>query len=465
MRWTKKSFFYGTSILQVLSELISELPKAKALEEGILGCSAWLRDKRENKMNDNVIDSLNNALYTDESAILDFQTPQSINPYTVERALIERKGELTPCYLVLRDGIPATAINKHLLVKQAKYAHPCSTPAYVIEDFLNTMDSYGLSIEEITRGNIYDYLSEAYVEDGKAYKTILSYITHIGDLFDDLQIHGFQLHPSLLTTDKHAFYVIRNKKAKRHITTIPLMRAEFIPNKNAALSSGMISYTKWYTKEQILAIQAELSPVYRCIFLDTVTTGHRVDSALSITLQSINMREHWIMPTRTKTGRNHRAFLPEFLSEQIYTYQIEDRAAIVRKTGTDSQFLFLGRNGKPVTYAAYRAALQTAAKKVRTIHPELGLTEVHTHAGRSTYAAALRSYQKSQQAKGIPTFTDDDFCKLMDWASMQCLDNYDILTRTQDLSPLVEKFQDGFFSFLDRSSLTPLEGSTCTKSK
>lgn len=379
--------------------------------------------------------------------VIDFQTQQVLNPYTVERAFIDQKGKDIPCHLVLRDGIPALAINKHLVVKRLPYARPCSTPAYVISDFLNTMDSYGLSIDTITRGHIYDYLCEAYVEDGKAYKTILSYITHIGDLFDDLYIHGIQLHPSLLLQDNPSFYVIKNKKMKRHLTTIPLMRAEFVPNKNAALSSGMVSYTKWYTKDQITALAYELAPVYRCIFLDTVATGHRVDSALSITVQSLNMREHWIMPTRTKTGRNHKAFLPDFLSEQIYTYQIEDRAAIVRKTNSCSQYLFLGRNGKPVTYAAYRAALVTAAERVKTVHPELGLTEVHTHAGRSTFAAALRSFQKSQQAKGISTFTDDDFCKLMDWASLQCLDNYDILTRAQDLSPLVEQFESGFFSF------------------
>jgi len=385
--------------------------------------------------------------------IIDFQTQQITNPYTVERALIDRKGKSASCYLVLRDGVPATEINKHLLLKQAKSAHPCSTPAYLIKDFLNVMCSYGLSIEEITRGHIYDYLSEAYVEDGKSYKTILSYITHLGDLFDDLHIHGFQLHHSLLMTDTQAFYVIRNKKTKRCITTIPLMRTEFIPNKNAALSSGMVSYTKWYTNEQVLALAEELTPVYRCIFLDTIVTGHRVDSALSITMDSINLSDHWIMPTRTKTGRNHKSFLPDYLSEQIYTYLIEYRAAIVRKTGSNSPYLFLGRNGNPVTYASYRAALNTAAKKVRCAHPELGLTDVHTHAGRSTFAAALRSYQKSQQAKGKTTFTDDDFCKLMDWSSLQCLDNYDILTRVQDISPLVEKFQAGFFSFSDKSSL------------
>ena len=105
------------------------------------------------------------------------------------------------------------------------------------------------------------------------------------------------------------------------------------------------------------------------------------------------------------------------------------------------------RDGKPVTYGAYRAALMTAAGRVREKYPELGLTEVHTHAGRSTFAAALRSYQKKQQAEGIPTLTDDDFCKQMDWSSLQCLDNYDILTRAQTASPIIDQFQADFFSF------------------
>ena len=368
-------------------------------------------------------------------------------PYTVERAIIQTKCGEKNAYLVLKDGLPATAINKHLLIKQEKFAHPCSTAAYAIADLLNTMDSYGLDINMITRGHIYDYLIEAYVEDGKAYKTILAYITHIGDLFDDLYVHGIQIHPSLLMKEGERMYVIKNKKMKRHVTTIPMMRLEFIPNKNSALSSSMVSYTKWYTKEQIQALAEELPLVYRCIFLDTVMTGHRVDSALSITMDSFDARNRLITPTRTKTGRNHKSYIPAYLTDLISTYQIEERVSIVRKTGSNSPYLFLGRSGNPVSYGSYRAALRKAAERVKAVHPEIGLTEVHTHAGRSTFAAALRSFQKTQQAKGILTFTDDDFCKLMDWASLQCLENYDILTRVQALSPLVEDFQADFFSF------------------
>ena len=179
--------------------------------------------------------------------------------YSVERAVIEaNKGDYT-CFLILRDRLPATDLNKHLILKQKKSAHPCSTGAYVIASLLNEMYDRGLEIEDITRGHIFDYLTEAYVEEGKAYKTILSYITIIGDLFDDLHVHGIPIHSSLLMTDKNALYVLKNKKERRCITTIPLMRKDFLPNKNAVISNSMFSYTKWYTKDQIDALAKELS--------------------------------------------------------------------------------------------------------------------------------------------------------------------------------------------------------------
>ena len=384
--------------------------------------------------------------------------PRSIKgPYSVDRGFITVDNVERSFYLVLRDGLPATDLNKHLILKQRKSAHPCSTGAYVIAKLLNEMFDRGFEIEDISRGLIYDYFLDAYVEDGKAYKTILSYITIIGDLFDDLVVHRIPIHETLLNMDIDVLTVVKDKKERRYITNIPLMRKEFVPNKHAVISNSMLSYTKWYTREQIDALAEELPLVYRCIFLDTVMTGHRVDSALSITLMTFNPREQYILPTRTKTGRYHRSHLPGYLAELIYTYQVEDRAAIVRKTQSPSEYLFLGRNGDPVTYGAYRAALVAAGKRVQEKYPELGLSDVHTHAGRSTFAAALRSFQKSQEAKGIHTFSDDDFCKQMDWASLQCLENYDILTRAQTVSPIIDQFQTDFFSFTSDHSLKLLE--------
>ena len=367
--------------------------------------------------------------------------------YSVANSILETKAGDFPCFLVLKGGVPALELNPHLILKQKKWAHPCSTEAYLIANFLNEMAAGNIDICDITRAHVYDYLIDEYVEEGKSLRTILTYTAQLGDMFEDLFIHGMKLHPSLTTQDPDSLLVVKNKKDLRRATTIHSMRHDFIPNKNAVMRNAMVSYTKWYTKEQIEALAAELPLVHRCIFLDTVMTGHRVDSALSVMLDTFDARSQFIMPTRTKTGRSHKSYVPEYLADLISTYQIEERVRIVSKTGSNSPYLFLGRTGKPVSYGSYRSTLQKAAERVRANHPELGLTEVHTHAGRSTFAAALRSYQKAQQAKGIHTFTDDDFCKLMDWSSLQCLENYDILTRVQALSPLVEDFQDDFFSF------------------
>ena len=58
----------------------------------------------------------------------------------------------------------------------------------------------------------------------------------------------------------------------------------FSPNQN---DIPEFTYTKWYSAEQIRAISDELPLTYRCIFLDTVYTGHRIDSALSLTLDTV----------------------------------------------------------------------------------------------------------------------------------------------------------------------------------
>ena len=72
-------------------------------------------------------------------------------------------------------------------------------------------------------------------------------------------------------------------------------------------------------------------------------------------------------------------------------------------------------------------------------HPELELKALHTHAGRSTFAATLRTFQLEMRRRGVPTFSDEDFCALMDWKSMQCLEHYDLVTRAEEVSSLVDE--------------------------
>lgn len=78
----------------------------------------------------------------------------------------------------------------------------------------------------------------------------------------------------------------------------------------------------------------------------------------------------------------------------------------------------------------------------------MGITSLHTHAGRSTFLVTLRSYQLEQRRKGIPTFSDADIMTLMDWKSMSCLENYDLLTRAFEVLPFQREFFQTHYSYL-----------------
>lgn len=368
--------------------------------------------------------------------------------YTVERAIVEAKGSDKKRYLVLDDGVPATPINQHLLIKQERQAKPCSTPAYNLCLFLNAIDEAGIEFTDVTMSAIYNYICDVYVDEGKTYQSISAYIYDISCLYESLALRNYPLDKSLyrpVSDDASRPRVIRNRR-DNSLTMVTKLRKEFLPKES---DDVRISYTKWYNTDEIVAIAAELSLLYRCIFYDTIFTGHRISSALSATLDTINIKERLIEPTRTKTGKKHISMMPPVLADMMQSYLIEERRKIVDSTGSVSNYFFLGRDGLPVTYGAYDAALKKAGKKISAKNPSLSIENLHTHAGRSTFAAVLRSYQLEQRRQGKATLTDTDFCNLMDWKSLASLEHYDITTRTQEVSPLLSDFYAQYMNFAE----------------
>lgn len=368
--------------------------------------------------------------------------------YTVERAIVEAKGSDKERFLVLDDGVPATAINKHLLIKQESQAHPSSTPAYNLCLFLNAMDEVGIEFTDVAMDSIHTYICDVYVEEGKTYQSIRAYIYDIANLYESLAVRSYPLDRSLYRPVSDEASGPRVKRSRRNdpLTMIGKLQNEFLPKKT---DDVRISYTKWYSTDEIEAISAELTLLYRCIFFDTIFTGHRIDSALSITLDTVNMKEREVNPTRTKTGRKHISMMPPVLSEMMQSYLIEVRRKIVDSTGSPSNYFFLGRDGLPVTYAAYNAALKTAGEKASSKNSSLSIENLRTHAGRSTFAAVIRSYQLEQRRQGKTTLTDSDFCNLMDWKSLANLENFDITTRAQEVSPLLKDYYAQYMDFAD----------------
>lgn len=359
----------------------------------------------------------------------------------------------TPMRIILCDGIAAAEINRHLVLAQINKDKPLSTPVYQLCIYLNYLDTLGLGATDATMDIIYDFLSVLYVDglpyagDGapRSYTAICNYVTVISKLYDSLAIRGYMLDDSLYTRSQKMMLFPDQKEKHRkghvikkgeHLTMVHLLTKLFSPNQN---DIPEFTYTKWYSAEQIRAIADELSLTYRCIFLDTVYTGHRVDSALSLTLDTVDLYNAQVTPTRTKTGKRHTSLIPPNLVEDFQSYVMDVRNSI----DTDSEYFFVGSNGKPVTYGAYRSALESARIKVNKKYG-WDIKALHTHAGRSTFAAAIRSYQLEQQRKGIPTFSDVDFCNLMDWKSLDSLKHYDLVNRVQDVAPMLLNFYKNY---------------------
>lgn len=353
--------------------------------------------------------------------------------YTVHHAHLPNVDGTQACYLILDDRLPAVEINKALIVKDKEYARPSSTDHYYLCRFLNYLDDAGVGYLEAKMEQIHQFLVHIYSYENVSYGTLKKHIDVIGKLYETMAIIGKPLDPSLYIPMKGSTpKVIRNKK-KEPLTKVWYLKNMFKPKKNMAWQT----YTKWYTFEQVNAIAEELSLVHRCIFLITVYLGYRCSSALSIKLSGVDLRKRQIQPTHSKTGQTHISLMPEELVLLIRSYIGNERS---RNPGNSSEWLFLNNRGGQMAYGSYYSALKRAADKVCKKYPELELGSVHTHAGRSTFAAALRSYQLRERRLGRESLSDEDFCILMDWTSLQCLKNYDLATRIQEVSPLMEGF-------------------------
>lgn len=362
--------------------------------------------------------------------------------YTVARAFFPLDDdEYRECYLILDGGVPALDINMAIMLRDKDYPRSPSTPKYHLAKFLNYLSDAGVDYRHVTMKQIYTFLYQQYSATDMTYATLRKYIDIIGRLYENLALFGEPLDQSLsLPWPGTETRIIKNARLEP-LTKIWYLKYMFRPKK----SDAWLRYTKWYTAEQYKAIANELSINHRIIFLMTVYLGYRCDSALSVKLADFNLRTREIKPSRTKTGKMHISTMPPELAQLVRSYVENER---VKNSGADSEWLLLNNRGNPVSYHNFYYALNRAAEKVRQKHPELDLGPVHTHAGRSTFAAALRSYQLREQRLGHEVFSDADFCMLMDWKSIKNLKYYDKATRIQETAEIHEAFQGDFDEIL-----------------
>lgn len=354
--------------------------------------------------------------------------------YTVHVAQLPMKDGWRKAYLILDDGLPAVHINKAILPDK-DYQRTPSSSQYNLCRYLNYLNDRSIEYTDATMEDIYSFLKTSARYYSWSQQTVNRYINVIGKLYETLSVLGYTLDSSLYSPMKGCKPISAGSRREEPDTKIWSLKRLFRTRVNRSWDS----YTKWYTPEQINALCEELPLVHRIIFLMTVYFGYRSSTALSIVLPQLNLRTRKVTPTYSKTQKVHTSVMPDDLVEMIRSYMENERSM---NKGSGSKYLFINKQGNRMQYHSYNAALKRAAEKVREKHPELELDNVHTHAGRSTFAAALRSFQLEKRRLGEKTFADEDFCALMDWKDLSSLSHYDKATRIQDSYDIFATFQD-----------------------
>ncbi len=371
-------------------------------------------------------------------------TPEDNAPYYEVDYGFFKIGELDKqVYIITHNGVPAPQINRPFVTRQMNYSRPNSTLVYYLCAFLNTAIKDGYEHTKVTYDYLINYLTGIYCDEGKSFAVLKTIIEALRVLYEHLARRSVHLDQSLLL---HTAKTVIVKGKGGSLTRIAELLKEF-PRKRTDLALDHSLYTKWYTNEQIIAICDALPIVDRCIFADTVYTGHRVETALSLQLGDVDLYNGTVFGRVTKTGKNHIAPIPNGLVELIDVYIRTKRNTILERTNSSCPYLFLTRDGRPRTYASYYTSLKRVEKLLTETRPELGITSLHTHAGRSTFLARLRTAQLEQQKLGNNIITDNDILTAMDWRNMSSLEHYDILTRALDTLSFQDDLLKYYFDF------------------
>jgi len=336
-------------------------------------------------------------------------------------------------------------INAALVDLQTKRQSSGKSLCYYARHFCTYLQEKSIAdLSEVTAADI-RFFAETLIEEGKSAPVVEAYAALISEIFNAfLELNGHP-HPTLMKGDAEYATGGRGKKKRKHYTLAGSIIRRKVSKKEKNKSIPMVTYTKWYTPEEIEMVANTLSLRDRCVFLCSVETGYRISSVLSIMANTDNIKNCFVEETFSKTGRLHQAQISPYLQRCLAEYMSAERRCVTDKVGHDCGYLFVVRKGKdvgkPLSYNAFYLALKAAEKRIHSTYPDKKDMKLHSHAGRSTYFNTLMHQNLKRKQTGQPYLSDSTICHLMDWKSMECLDAYyDFRERAIPPSPLYEDF-------------------------
>ena len=336
-------------------------------------------------------------------------------------------------------------INTALVDLQTKRQSSGKSLCYYARHFCTYLQEKDVAdLSEVTAADV-RFFTETLIAEGKSASVLEAYAALISEIFDSfLELNGHP-HPTLTKGDAEYAAGGRGKKRRKHYTLAGniIRRKVSMKEKNKAIP--IVTYTKWYTPEEVEMVADMLSLRDRCVFLCSVETGYRISSVLSIMANTDDIKNGFVEETFSKTGRLHQAQISAYLQRCLAEYMATERCRVIDKVGQDCGHLFVGQKGKnagkPLSYNAFYLALKAAEEKIHSAYPDRQDMMLHSHAGRSTYFNTLMHQNLERKQAGEEYLSDSKICHLMDWKTMDCLDAYyNYQERAIPPSPLYEDF-------------------------
>ena len=347
---------------------------------------------------------------------------------------------------ILKDTLDLSVpVNTALVDLQLKRKDSASSLCYYARHFCGYLLGKGITdLADVTAADL-RFFAEELVSAGKSAAVVNAYASLIGEIFNAfIELNGHP-HSTLLKGDAAFAAGGRGTKRRNNFTLAATIIRRKVSKKERRQKTAMITYTKWYTPEEVQLVAQTLSLRDRCIFLLSIETGYRISSVLSIFATTENIKNGFVEETFSKTGPTHAARISPTLQRYLAEYMATARRRVVEKIDKDNEYLFLTSKGKnagtPVSYNAFYIALKSAEKKIHEAHPDKQDMVLHTHAGRSTFFNRLMHENLDRKQRGENPLSDAQICHLMDWSSMDCLEAYyDFQERALPPTPLYEDF-------------------------
>ncbi len=193
---------------------------------------------------------------------------------------------------------------------------------------------------------------------------------------------------------------------------------------------SVIEYEKWYTDEQIEAIEDNLNSLRDKAIFALTLEGLRIDEVLSLRVEDIDFDKNKVYPYRSKgreTGKTDReVVMKQSTSKLLNDYMFNERdIALMDKEEVDNEFIYPAEMfinikkgeslAQPLKYRNYIEILKKAGDRAG-----LDYKKIRTHSGRSTKTMELLYYQAENPDK----LTDEQIRQYMGWGSADSINPY-----------------------------------------